>query len=115
MSLPRRPSRCTSSTAAAYNRRLTSRLKPAPTSAKEEIMAITRPAIAGLVLGFVVACQPPLAAQGGNGAQWVTTWHTAVVPRAAMPPQQGQGQPPLNFNNQTLRQIVHVSLGGDRI
>jgi lysophospholipase L1-like esterase len=78
-------------------------------------MTSIRGAAAALVLGLVVACQPPLGAQGGNGAQWVTTWHTAVVPRAAMPPQQAQGQPPLNFNNQTLRQIVHVSLGGDRI
>ena len=73
-------------------------------------------AAAVLALGLVVVAQPPVAAQGGNGgAQWATTWHTAVVPRAAMPPQQGQGQPPLNVNNQTLRQIVHVTLGGDRI
>ena len=69
---------------------------------------------AALVLGLVVfSQQAPALAQGG--ARWVTTWHTAVVPRAANPPQQGQGQPPLNFDNQTLRQIVHVSLGGDRI
>lgn len=77
-------------------------------------MQFVRGAATALVLGLVVVSQPPAAAQGG-GAQWVTTWHTAVVPRAAMPPQQGQGQPPLNFNNQTLRQVVHVSLGGDRI
>ena len=39
---------------------------------------------------------------------------TAVVPR----PQAagaGRGPAPLNFNNQTLRQIVHTSLGGDRV
>jgi lysophospholipase L1-like esterase len=79
-------------------------------------MKLMRGAAAALVLGLVAVSQSPATAQGGNGgAQWVTTWHTAVVPRAAMPPQQGQGQPPLNFNNQTLRQIVHVSLGGDRI
>jgi lysophospholipase L1-like esterase len=76
-------------------------------------MTLTRTAAAALVLGFVVSWQPPVTAQ--NGARWLTTWHTAVVPRAANPPQQGQGQPPLNFNNQTLRQIVHGSLGGDRI
>jgi len=77
-------------------------------------MTWTPRALAALALGFVVfSQQPPALAQGG--ARWVTTWHTAVVPRAAMPAQQGQGQPPLNFNNQTLRQIVHVSLGGDRI
>lgn len=79
-------------------------------------MTSIRGAAVALVLGLVVACQPPLAAQSGSAGQWVTTWHTAVVPRAAMPPQQqGQGQPPLNFSNQTLRQIVHVSLGGDRV
>ena len=78
-------------------------------------IAFVRAATAALVLALVVVSSPAAWAQGGNGPRWVTTWHTAVVPRAAMPPQQGQGQPPLNFNNQTLRQIVHVSLGGDRI
>ncbi len=72
-----------------------------------------RGAAAALVIALVVVSPPPAAAQGHT--RWVTTWHTAVVPRAAMPAQQGQGQPPLNFSNQTLRQIVHVSLGGDRI
>jgi lysophospholipase L1-like esterase len=72
-----------------------------------------RGTVAAIVIGLVTVSQLPVAAQGGG--QWVTTWHTAVVPRAAMPPQQGQGQPPLNFNNQTLRQIVHVSVGGERI
>jgi lysophospholipase L1-like esterase len=39
----------------------------------------------------------------------------------AGPPTQGGGRggrgaaPPLNFNNQTLRQIVHTSIGGDRV
>ena len=75
---------------------------------------LIRVAVGAVVLGLVTVAPLPLAAQGA-GARWVTTWHTAVVPRAAMPAQQGQGQPPLNFNNQTLRQIVHVSLGGDRV
>ena len=75
--------------------------------------ALFRVAATALVLALVIVSQPPAAAQVGT--QWVTTWHTAVVPRAAMPAQQGQGQPPLNFNNQTIRQIVHISLGGDRI
>ena len=73
-----------------------------------------RMALAALIFVFVAGSQLRVDAQGG-AARWVTTWHTAVVPRPAMPPQQGQGQPPLNFNNQTLRQIVHVSLGGDRV
>lgn len=74
-----------------------------------------RGAMVAIVVGLAASWQLPAAAQGNGAARWVTTWHTAVVPRAANPPQQGQGQPPLNFNNQTIRQIVHVSLGGDRV
>jgi lysophospholipase L1-like esterase len=42
-------------------------------------------------------------------------------PRPESPAQNGAqpggrgGAPPLNFSNQTLRQIVHVSIGGDRV
>src|SRR5580765_3119330 len=39
-----------------------------------------------------------------NADHWVGTWTTAVVARTQ----------PLTFNNQTLRQIVHVSAGGTR-
>jgi lysophospholipase L1-like esterase len=49
---------------------------------------------------------------------WVGTWATAPVPRPqAQPPAAGAAppaQPPLNPANTTLRQIVHVSLGGKR-
>jgi lysophospholipase L1-like esterase len=37
-----------------------------------------------------------------------------VVPRPQGPPP-AQGPAPLNFNKQTLRQIVHTSIGGDRV
>ena len=61
-----------------------------------------------------------------NGAQhWVTTWATALVARPSQPPQvapaPGPGgqaapaQPPPRFTNQTLRQIVHISIGGQRV
>ena len=73
---------------------------------------------------------------------WVGTWATAVVVRpqapappaagpagpanacapAAFGPPPGAGRgpapappPPVNFKNQTLREIVHTSLGGDRV
>jgi lysophospholipase L1-like esterase len=65
---------------------------------------------------------------------WVTTWATAVVarpqpaaapagPAAAAPPAQaappaggrGPAPVPLTLNNQTIRQIVHVSTGGSRL
>ena len=82
--------------------------------------------------------QPAAFAQGA-GEHWVGTWATAVVGRAIRPlagrgggqgPQNGQAPqavppavqapqappaPPINFNNQTIREIVHVSLGGDRV
>lgn len=82
-----------------------------------------RRAIAGVALVlYVLALQPVLLAQAGRTSDhWVGTWATAVVARAPLPPPQGQGQqqpappPPLNFNNQTLRQIVHTSIGGERV
>ena len=50
------------------------------------------------------------------GRHWVGTWAATLVARAAAPPPAAAGQPapspPLNFNNQTLRQIVRVSIGG---
>jgi lysophospholipase L1-like esterase len=98
---------------------------------------------AGLAFVIVISALPsPLGAQGGRGGdRWVGTWATAVVARPQGPPtpapvpagspcappvfgpgpgRQGGGPPPnfpapINFSNQTLRQIVHVSLGGERI
>jgi lysophospholipase L1-like esterase len=40
-------------------------------------------------------------------AHWVGTWATAPVSQAP--------SPAVNINNQTLRQIVHISLGGERV
>jgi lysophospholipase L1-like esterase len=80
----------------------------------------------------VAAGAPDAAGQGSNGpslaagGHWVGTWAATLVARAAVPPPAaaapltppgaGAGQPvpppPLNFNNQTLRQIVRVSVGG---
>jgi lysophospholipase L1-like esterase len=58
---------------------------------------------------------PAASAQAGRTADhWVGTWATAVVPRPQGPPP-AQGPAPLNFNRQTLRQIVHTSIGGDRV
>jgi lysophospholipase L1-like esterase len=78
--------------------------------------------IAGLLLAFsAVAVRPGVQAQAGRGEHWVGTWATAVVARAPLPPQGGGGRggqppaPPPNFKNQTIRQIVRVSLGGDRV
>lgn len=92
--------------------------------------------VAAVSIGLFLT-QPAVFAQGA-GEHWVGTWATAVVARAVRPPagrgggQGPQGQAPqtappggqapqappalpINFNNQTIREIVHVSLGGDRI
>src|ERR1700682_1532717 len=77
---------------------------------------------AAILLGVLL----PLSA--ASNEHWVGTWATAVVTRPQAPrPAAGQpaappaapapgGQPtPLSLNNQTLRQIVHVSIGGSRL
>lgn len=76
-----------------------------------------------------LAMRPALVAQGGRSSDhWVATWVTANLarPPQGQAPQAGRGQapqgqaaaapqPPLNFNNQTLRQIVRTSIGGERV
>lgn len=70
-------------------------------------------AAACIVVTLCLASSSPQAQRSAN--RWVGTWATAVV--AAPPQPTGQPSPlqvALRFNNQTLRQIVHTSLGGDR-
>src|SRR5438876_1471456 len=72
--------------------------------------------LAGAALAlYLVAGHAPVLAQGGRSEHWVGTWATAVVARPQVAPAAGRGPAPLNFTNQTLRQIVHTSLGGDRV
>jgi lysophospholipase L1-like esterase len=72
---------------------------------------------AAVVAVGLLASGAATEAQRGRAEHWVGTWATAVVPRPQAPPgaPAGRGPAPLNFNNQTLRQIVHVSLGGSRV
>lgn len=60
-----------------------------------------------------------LSAQERRGEHWVGTWATAVVqrPQGGFPARQGgpPPQPPLVISNQTLREIVHTSIGGSRV
>ena len=76
------------------------------------------------LLVFVLAASSVVSAQGGR-EKWVGTWTTAPVgrlqnPATPNPPAAGQPAPAvpapfLHFSNQTLRQIVHISLGGERL
>ncbi len=66
----------------------------------------------------------PVFTQGG-AQHWVTTWATALVARPSQPPPvaatpgpggpAGPVQAPPRLSNQTLRQIVHISIGGQRV
>ena len=70
--------------------------------------------------------------QSGGSDRWVGTWSTSDVgrpqippppPTIALPPFQSNQCPPaprgaptfMHLNNQTLRQIVHTSIGGSRV
>ena len=70
-------------------------------------MTIARRALLSVALLLLTAAAP--VAQSEN---WVGTWATAVVARAPLAPQAPQA---LQIKDQTLRQIVHVSLGGTRV
>ena len=67
---------------------------------------------------LVVALCPAIAAQDrGGGERWIGTWATGVMarpPQGPNPPASGL-QSSVNIKEQTLRQIVHVSLGGERV
>jgi lysophospholipase L1-like esterase len=73
--------------------------------------------LAALALASLVAFGLPLSAQRGATEHWVGTWATAAVAAPSQPGAQAQpGQAaPTTFKNQTLRQIVHTSIGGDRV
>lgn len=88
-------------------------------------------------LAIVLVVPLPVVAQGRDHEHWVGTWATAVVgrpepgagpqlprgggpapaPNAAGRGRQGgpPGPPPLVIDNQTLREIVHTSIGGSRV
>ena len=88
--------------------------------------------IAVVVLAWsILPVHPGVTAQSA-GEHWVGTWSTAEVGRPQTPPAPVQGPPPfmpnqcppnpappasgfMHFTNQTLRQIVHTSIGGSRV
>lgn len=80
-------------------------------------------ALAGALSCAVLTSAPGIRAQGSSGGErWVGTWYASPTvrlpqqpPAPNAPPPQGQNQSPLQFKDQTLRQIAHVSLGGERV
>src|SRR5262245_58952731 len=87
-----------------------------------------------LVLAVVLLTAVPALAQNKRGEHWVSTWATSLVTRpvpqaapatapaaptgpAPAAPGGGRGgfAPPTNLMNQTIRQIVHTSIGGNRV
>ena len=84
---------------------------------------------------FLLTIHPAIWAQEqiqtGRNAHWVGTWSTSGVGRPQFPPPIAAAPPPfqanqcpaapppttafMHFNNQTLRQIVHTSIGGSSV
>jgi lysophospholipase L1-like esterase len=65
--------------------------------------------VSSLLIGSLVA--PAAAAWGNGNEEWVATWSTSLhEPDLGVP-----GLANTGFNNQTLRQIVHTSIGGRRV
>ena len=67
------------------------------------LLVLTVPAL--LVLPSASAAEPP----HHTGKDWVGSWAAAVTPPAADRPAVRE------FRDQTLRQVVHLSVGGDRL
>lgn len=95
-----------------------------------------------LLVGLALIQATPAVAQNPTGERWVATWATALVARGLPGPGRGQGlgapaptpsaapvaapvaapggraggpPPPVTVTNQTLRQIVRTSVGGNRL
>ena len=79
---------------------------------------------AALGLAFLLNSTPVFTQAGPQNQHWVATWATALVARPSQPVAPAPGGPgtpaqppqaPPRFSNQTLRQIVHTSIGGQRV
>src|SRR5262245_23376393 len=71
-----------------------------------------------VVLVLVLASSLVGSAQQPRSDHWVGTWSTAVVPSTVPTLAPGRTPPAMAsqvFQNQTLRQIVHTSIGGSRV
>ncbi len=75
---------------------------------------LSRATVVALVAGFL-GTGLLVSAQGQEAAHWVGTWATAVVSQPVTGGQNSLAPPPPIFADQTLRQVVRVSLGGERV
>jgi len=64
----------------------------------------------GLVLGGITAVAAARAQRGDGNGHWVATWSTTLHAPELLP-----GFTNAGFNNQTLRQVVHIGIGGQRV
>ena len=71
--------------------------------------------VVALAAAFIPACGG--AQDGGNGNTWVGTWATSPIVLPASPDgaPQGLGPAPPRIQDQTVRQIVHTSIGGSAV
>lgn len=84
---------------------------------------LLRVALCAVALGLAAFVgQPSVAARRQPSEHWIGTWFAASTARvdppagrAASPPPATSGQSLLHFNDQTIRQIVHITLGGTRL
>jgi lysophospholipase L1-like esterase len=59
--------------------------------------------------------KPDQVLKESKGKQWITTWGTSPAESGRSAAEQTLGLAPQTFNNQTIRMIVHTSIGGDSI
>ena len=63
-------------------------------------------------LTFVCLVFLSAQASSATATEWVGTWGAAPLPTG---PAFGPGGPPATFSNQTIRQVVRISAGGERV
>ncbi len=82
---------------------------------------VLRRLLAGIgATALAVSCTiaAPVATEtqdGRDDARWVGTWATGPVSLPVPDRSAAQDDPPPRINNQTVRQVVHTSIGGSRV
>ena len=83
------------------------------------IRSLSKLLMVATVAIYALSADVTVLAQSDGDGHWVGTWATANVAREPQPQDDGFGravtEPALNFNGQTLRQIIRTSTGGSRV